>query len=44
MIEWTGPENKIGVEGQGCHPVGMIFQRVQELATVGIPDPDSPVT
>lgn len=32
MIEWTGTQNKIGVEGECRDPVSVILQRVEQLA------------
>jgi len=32
MIEWTGTQNKISVEGECSDPVSVILQRVEQLA------------
>jgi hypothetical protein len=32
MIEWTGTQDKIGVEGERGDPVSVILQRVEQLA------------
>jgi hypothetical protein len=32
MVKGTGAQDKVGVEGECGHPVGVVFQRVERLA------------
>lgn len=32
MVEWTGAQDKVGVESEGSHPVCVVFEDVDRFA------------
>lgn len=44
MVEWPRPKDKVGIQGEGCDPMGVVLESHQRSAFLRVPNANGTIT